>query len=223
VAALTHLPCVATIPRRGFFFWLRRNKLKRRPARTGFNQLRGRLLLTPPGAKVQIVGFTPAQRWDSSSRAVADLAIMLARAGRRTLVVDLHFSRPRQARLLGIKPGRGLADWLASGEALDGYVWPSELPELALLACERRKKPASHLPARRPLAAILPQLEKSWEFILIDAPAISDCWDLMLALPAESTLVITARRRQTRAGQVVQTALLAQSQHWNVAGVALQN
>ena len=223
VAALTHLPCVATIPRRGLFFWLRRNKLKRRPARTGFNQLRGQLLLTPPGAKVQIVGFTPAREGDSSSRAVADLAIMLARAGRRTLVVDLHFSKPRQARLLGIKPQRGLADWLASADPIDGYVWPSELPELALLACERRQQPASHLPARRPLATILPQLEKSWEFILIDAPAISGGWDLMLALPAASSLVITAWRCQTRASQVVQTAMLAQSQPWNVAGVALHD
>ena len=44
----------------------------------------------------------------------------------------------------------------------------------------------------------------------------------MLALPAESTLIITATRRRTRAHQVVQTALFAENQNWNVAGVALQ-
>ena len=223
VAALTNLPCVATIPRPGIFSWRRKNRLKRPPARTGFNLLRSRLLLTAPGAKVQIIGFTPAQKRESASQTVADLAIMLARAGRRTLVVDLHFSKPRQARLLRVKPRAGLAAWMASSDAIEEYIWPAELPELALLSCARRKKPAAGLPARRPLAGVFPQLQNSWEFILIDAPAISSCWDLMLALPAESSLVITARRRRTRARQVVQTALAAQNQNWNVAGVALQD
>jgi uncharacterized protein involved in exopolysaccharide biosynthesis len=222
VSALTNLPCVATIPRPGIFSWKGKNPLARPPARTGFNQFRSRLLLTAPGAKIQIIGFTPARKRESASQAVADLAIMLARAGRRTLVVDLHFSKPRQYSLLGIKPQRGLADWMASSDAIENFVWPAKMPELALLSCEPHKKLAGDLMARRPLARILPQFDNLWEFILIDAPAISSCWDLMLALPAESTLIITARRRRTRARQVVQTAFIAQNQNWNVAGVALQ-
>ena len=222
VAALTNLPCVATIPRPGFFSWRRKNRFIRPPARTGFNSLRGRLLLTAPGGKVQIIGFTPARRRESASQTVADLAIMLARAGHRTLVVDLHLSKPRHSRLLRIKPHSGLADWLTANDPIDKYIWPTELPGLALLACQRRKRPAADLMARRPLARIFPQLEKSWDFILIDAPAISSSWDLMLALPPEGTLIITARRRRTRARQVVQTALVAQNQNWHVAGVALQ-
>lgn len=222
VAALTNLPCVATIPRPGIFSWKGKNLFNRPPARTGFNPLRSRLLLAAPGAKVQIIGFTPARKRESASPVVADLALMLARAGHQTLVVDLHFSKPRQSRLLRIKLHSGLADWMASSDAIDKYIWPAELRGLALLSCEQRKKPAADLMARRPLARILPQLEKSWEFILIDAPAISSCWELMLALPTESTLIITARCRRTRARQVVQTALVAQNQNWNVAGVALQ-
>jgi Mrp family chromosome partitioning ATPase len=226
VTALTRLPCVATIPRPGLFAWRHKNRLIRPPARTGFNLLRSRLLLTAPGTKAQIIGFTPARKCDSASQTVADLAIMLARAGHRILVVDLHFSKPRQADLLRIKPHSahtGLADWMASSDAIDQYIWPSELGELGLLSCERCKTPAADLVTRRPLARVFPELEGSWEFILIDAPAISSCWDLMLALPAKSTLVITARHRRTRARQVVETALVARNQKWNVAGVALQS
>ena len=111
---------------------------------------------------------------------------------------------------------------MATGNALEDYVWPAELRELALLSCEPGKKPAGEVMARRPLAGILPQLNNAWDFILIDAPAISSCWNLMLALPAKHTLVITASLRRTRARHVVQTARIAQSQNWNVAGVALQ-
>ena len=222
VAGLTNLSCVTTLPQPGIFSWKGKNLLTQPRAPAGFDPFRSRLLLTARGAKMQIIGFTPARKRERASQVVADLAVMLARAGRRTLVVDLHFSKPRQASLLGIKPQRGLADWLDSNDALENYIWPAAMRELALLSCEPGKKPAGDLMARRPLARILPRLENSWDFILIDAPAISSCWDLMLALPAESTLIITATRRRTRAHQVVQTALFAENQNWNVAGVALQ-
>jgi Mrp family chromosome partitioning ATPase len=154
---------------------------------------------------------------------VARLAVMLARSGCRTLVVDLYLAKPRQARLLGIKPARGLADWAVSADPLDDYLWKSELGGLALLSCEPGKKPGAELLARRLLARMLPQLQNSWDVVLIDAPAIASCWDLALALPAGATLVITATRGATRAPQVIQTAGLARGQNWNLAGLVLDN
>ena len=177
VAALTNLPCVATIPGPGIFSWKGKNLLTQSPALAGFDPLRSRLLLATPGAKIQIIGFTPARKREY---ACGGWSLIWPHAGARetlrNLVVDLHFSKPRQIRVLGIKPQHGLADWMASSDAIEKYIWPAELrANGALLSCEPGKKPAVDLMARRPLAAILPQLEKSWDFILIDAPAISSC------------------------------------------------
>ena len=151
---------------------------------------------------------------------------MLTRAGRRVLVVDLNFSKPRQFELLGIKPQPGLAEWMASDRPLEEYVWSSEAPENASLALlswsPKLEPPTPDLLLRRPLAKILPRFGDMWDFIFIDAPAISSSWDLMLSLPPGNPVVITANRRGTRASQVSDTAIIAQSQSWNVAGVALQ-
>lgn len=224
VAALTSLPCLATTHRPEILPWHKKNHLlPQMPASPVFNPLRSRLLLAASDAKAQIIGFTPARKQETASQVVADLAKMLSRAGRRTLVVDLHYSKPRQFSLLGIKPQRGLAEWMASCNALEDYLWPAELEELALLSCEPNQEPVGDLATRRPLARVLPQFENSWDFILIDAPAIASCWDLMLTLPAGGTLIVTASRGRTRARQVVQTATFARDQNWTVAGVALQD
>ncbi|HEY4414578.1 MAG TPA: hypothetical protein VGO57_02710 [Verrucomicrobiae bacterium] len=221
VGVLTGLPCVATVPK-PFWFGRQKKLSVRRLNPAGFDPLRSNLLLAPAGGKIQVMGFTPSGRCESCSRLVADLAVMLARAGRRTLVVDLHFSRPRQARLLHIQPKSDLADWMASTSSIEEYICPSELPELGLLTCVDRKKAAVDLAGRRPLATILPQLQDKWDIILIDAPAIRSRWDLALALPAEGKLVMTANCRRARPKQVIETARQAQSQGWNLLGVALQ-
>ena len=220
VATLTNLPCVTTTRPAGIFS----RKIKNAPPREpGFNPLRNRMLLDAPEANLQIFGFTPARKREHASRTVADLALMLAGSGRRILVVDLNFSRPRQYKLLGIKPQYDLAEWMMSDRPIEGYIWPTELPELALLSWLPHKRPPTpELMLRRPLAKVLPDLRKAWDFIFIDAPPISCSWELMLTLPAGNPVVITARRGRTRASHVSLTASLAQSHAWNVAGVALQ-
>lgn len=223
VATLTNLPCVATTRPAGLFS----RKIKNaQPQSPGYNPLRSRLLLGGATEPLQIIGFTPARKKDYASRTVADIALMLTRAGRRVLVVDLNFSKPRQFELLGMKPQPGLADWMVSDRPLEEYVWLSEVPEnssLALLSWSPRMPPPTpDLLLRRPLAKILPRFGDMWDFIFIDAPAISSSWELMLSLPQGNPVVITANRRRTRAGHVSDTATIAQNQSWNVAGVALQ-
>jgi uncharacterized protein involved in exopolysaccharide biosynthesis/Mrp family chromosome partitioning ATPase len=221
VATLTNLPCVATTRPQGIFS----RKIKNTPPQSpGFNPLRSRLLLDASEATLQIIGFTPARKKEHASRTVADLALMLARARRRVLVVDLNFSKPRQFELLGMKPQPGLTDWIISDRPLEEYVWFGEVPELALLSWSPKMPPPTpDILLRRPLAKVLPRLGDTWDFIFIDAPAISSSWELMLSLPAGNPVVITANRRRTRAGQVSDTATIAQNQSWKVAGVALQD
>jgi Mrp family chromosome partitioning ATPase len=223
VATLTNLPCVATTRPHGIFSRKIRNAPPQSP---GYNPLRSQLLLDGAADPVQIIGFTPARKKDNSSRTVADLALMLTRAGRRVLVVDLNFSKPRQFELLGMKPQPSLADWMVSDEPLEEYVWLSDAHEnssLALLSWSPKLPPPTpDLLLRRPLAKILPRFGDMWDYIFIDAPAISTSWELMLSLPPGNPVVITADRRRTRASQVSDTASIAQNQSWNVAGVALQ-
>lgn len=220
VPTLTKLPCIATTHTTGMFSGKLRPAAPKAP---GFNPLRSRLLLDSEDENLQIIGFTPARKRERSSRTVVDLALMLARAGRRILVVDLNFTNPQQYELLRIKPQPGLAEWMASDRPIEEFIWPAEMPGLALLSCSPESPaPTPELLLRRPLAKALPRLEEMWDFILIDAPPISKSWELMLTLPAGRPVVITAKKSRTRASQVSHTASLAQNQSWNVAGVALQ-
>ena len=124
VAGLTNLSCVTTLPQPGIF--CRRGNLLTQPrAPAGFDPF-----LQPPvadrtaGAKMQIIGFTPARKRERASQVVADLAVMLARAGRRTLVVDLHFCITATSQPAGHQTATWLGRLAGSNDALENYIWP---------------------------------------------------------------------------------------------------
>ena len=175
----------------------------------------------PPGFCV--VGFTPVSSRQRSSVLVADLAVLLAQAGKRTLVVDLHFNDPRIARLLGVEVKGGIEKWIQSKEPLSGYLGRSSDRGLAVFSASRRSRNLADQISRRPLAAEWKTLEADWDFVLIDAPCILSDWSLNLTLPAGEPLILTADFRRTNLDMLRQTLSHASGPRWQVEGAVLTN
>lgn len=191
------------------------------PAALGF--LRSRLVqLGMTDSDNTIIGFVPAQPGENCSQLVADLAILLAQAEKRTLVIDLHLWEPRQAGLLGITPKNGFADWLSARDDIGNYISYSALRELALLAPGNSSQDLDDLLASHPLLRAMPELLKNWDYILIDAPAITADWSLTMTLPSDSPMIIGANYGKTTIEVLTETVRRAKSHDWPLLGVVLQ-
>jgi uncharacterized protein involved in exopolysaccharide biosynthesis/Mrp family chromosome partitioning ATPase len=223
VETLTGLPCLAALPRPRRASRGPRHIFTHAPFPLGLGFLRSWLIRSALGNNAaRIVGFAPVSPDFSSSRTVADLAILLAEAEKRTLVVDLHLDHPAQPRLLGVTHAR-LAAWLASDDPVEDYIGYTTVRELAVLAAERRVPGVENLLSRRPLSETLPGILDKWDFILIDAPAITTDSALMLTLPAGSPLLLAADARRSRAESILQAARHARGPRWALDGVVLLN
>ncbi len=224
VEQLTSLPCLALLPK---FAQPATGKRTAREAEysAGLGFLGNWLLRgqATTDRRQFIIGITPAKREQSCSELVANLAVLLVQAEKKTLVVDLHVSSPRQEHLLGIAATRGLGEWLVADEPLESHITYSTVRELALLPPGRIGTSLDDLLLRRSLAAALLDLVGRWDFILIDCPAVLYDWNAMLALPSGSPLVITADYKTTTADDVVHTARHARGPKWDVLGVVLQD
>jgi len=217
------VPCLAALPRR---LPLARGAAKknvfdhpRYPVGLGF--LCSHLLAEHVPGTGCVFGFTPAGASRRPSSLVADLAILLAQAEKKTLVVDLHLASPRVAQTLGITVKKGLLGWLASDEPPGEFITYSAVRELAVFSPEKSARDVDDLLSRRPLITIMPELAAHWDFILIDSPAILSDWSLTLALPPGSPLIITAVYLRTRTNTLRQTLAHTRGPRWKVNGVVL--
>jgi Mrp family chromosome partitioning ATPase len=86
-----------------------------------FRMLRSTLDASP-GLDRRSVMVTSAFAAEGKSTTAANLAVAMARAGRRVVLVDLDLRRPRLEKLFGLRPGPGVTDVLLEKARLEDAV-----------------------------------------------------------------------------------------------------
>lgn len=141
-------------------------------------------------------------RKEGRSYVAANLAVVFAQLGERTLLIDADLRAPRQHVIFNL-PGRiGLSSVLAGRADRDDAVAPvPALGPLSVLPAGACPPNPQELLLRPAMAALLDELEPHFDVILFDTPPAVRYADAQsLAYRAGSALVI-ARRNHTRVGE----------------------
>lgn len=163
-------------------------------AQPGLSFLRNLMMRSGLGVREsRFFVFTQIGKQEDQSIWVARLALMLAKAQLRTLVVDLSFSGSRMAEILGAQPKKSLVQWFHDDDSLKDYVSYSVLQELAVLHPGTPKEPEELLISRRPLAQALDELGSEWDYVLILSPSVMGDFQRLLAVPQDSIMIGLAR------------------------------
>ena len=156
---------------------------------------------------------------------VADLAVLLAEAEKKVLVIDLDFLNPRLSDVLGIPcPDKGgLYQWLQDEKSLKGCVTFSVIRELSLLSPGGDLRSLQNLMARRSLDDALGTEGKAWDYILINCPDLVGQNELPLALPTGRRVILVAEHGKTTIGDSQKTIQIVRQNGWKIHGMILRN
>ncbi len=140
--------------------------------------IRTQLLFSTKNRDHQVIQITSPNGGDGKSTVTANLAVALAKANKRVVLVDCDFRKPRVHRIFAIpNPEVGLASVVADVADLGDAVRTSEIENLSLLPCgPRPANPAELLTSPR-FKEILADLRSSYDYVLLDTPpvlAVSD-------------------------------------------------
>jgi protein-tyrosine kinase len=114
--------------------------------------------------------FAPVRPEIGSTTVLLNVAVVAARQGRRTLVVDANLRRPGVAARLGLTPSPGLMEVLAADCSIDEATRPTELERLYALTAGQSGPLLADV---RTLHDLLGGLRERFDFVLIDGPR----WD----------------------------------------------
>jgi capsular exopolysaccharide synthesis family protein len=178
------------------------------PGSEAFRALRTNVLSAASTHGVKTIVVTSAHDGEGKSATVANLAVVLARAGKRVTVVSADLRRPRLHLFFGSKGTLGLAD------VLGGRVPASQTLEDVTLATSPwiepsgfrlRLLPSGHVPedpaellATETLEKLLEALATASDMVLIDAPPVLPVTDaLIVARVADGVLYVIGPRSST--------------------------
>ena len=136
---------------------------------------------------------------EGRSYVAANLAVVFAQLGERTLLVDADLRSPRQHRIFNVSDRVGLAAVL-SGRADRGAVAPvREFGRLSLLAAGAPPPNPQELISRpAALAGFLRELWHDFDVILLDTPPAKFYADALSVAHRAGSAVVIARKDHTR-------------------------
>ena len=122
--------------------------------------------------------ITSADGTAGKSAALANLAVVMAQAGDRVIVVDGDLRRPQQHEIFGVANNKGLSNWLTERGAPP--LQKTTIDNLQVLTAGAVvANPVALLSAKR-LAEVLTELRALADYVLCDAPPVLAVTDAAL-------------------------------------------
>ncbi|MHC1719607.1 MAG: CpsD/CapB family tyrosine-protein kinase [Clostridiaceae bacterium] len=150
------------------------------PVAEAYRTLRTNIQYSSIDKKVQVVCVTSSGPSEGKSTIAANLAIVTAQAGKRTLLIDCDQRKPRQHKIFSISNLTGLSNLLADETGFAEAVQKTEIDNLMLLPAGTRPPNPSELLSSEKMKNFIGTLREKLDFIIIDTPPLLMVTDAQL-------------------------------------------
>jgi polysaccharide biosynthesis transport protein len=172
------------------------------PRAEAFRQLRTNLQFVDVDVPRKVIVVTSAMPAEGKTTTVTNLAIALASAGSRVLLIEGDLRRPKVADLLGIERTVGLTSVLSGRLRADQVIQPWAGGMFDVLASGPLPPNPSELLASAQMEALLTELRSVYDVVLLDTPPLLPVTDAAAVAPATDGAILVCRFRQTSRSQV---------------------
>ena len=171
----------------------------RSPHAEQYRSLRTRLLHAGERRRVQAVVITSAGVMEGKTVTALNLAWLLAQTdGVRALLIDGDLRHPCAAEYLDIDAPVGLSEVLAGEAKLDETIVRLEPAGLHLLPGGRAHDNAPEMLSGPKFSAVLAELRRQFDFIIIDAPPLGIFTDATVLVGRADAALVVVRAGRTR-------------------------
>ena len=160
-----------------------------------YRGLRTQLYFSTQGRGHQVIQVTSPNPGDGKSTLAANLAASIAQSGKRAVLIDCDFRKPRVHKIFDLpSTGEvGLAGVIAGEAPIQAAVRPSGLPNLDLLPCGPRPANPAELLTSPQFQEALDELRRAYDFVIVDTPPLLAVSDPAVVAPRVDGVILTFR------------------------------
>jgi polysaccharide biosynthesis transport protein len=171
---------------------------------------------------VKVIGVTSTFPNEGKSTISCNLAMLMADAGKRVILLDADLRNPNLARSLHTRPAVGLIELLSGKITLEQAISSEPNTHLTLLPVVL-EEPLAHVDeilSSQIFENLINQLRQLYDYVIVDLPPVAPVVDVRAVLPVIDSLVFIMEWGSARIG-AAQNYLAAPEIRERLLGVAL--
>lgn len=168
-------------------------------AAESFRTIRAAITLGSRGDRFRLLAVTSSMPAEGKSTIAANLAIVIAQTGLRTLLVDADLRRPSVHHGFEVEGATGLVAYLSGkAAALDEVAQRTEVPHLDVVCCGSTPSQPSELLSSRRMTEFIQEAGRQYDRVVIDCPPISAVSDPLIVASQVDGVVLVAKFNKVR-------------------------
>lgn len=170
----------------------------------------------------RLFAVTSSVPGEGKSTVSCNLAVALARAGSRVLLVDGDLRRGTQHKLFNVNNELGLTTYLQGGtDTIDTMMSATDVENLTLMPSGApMQNPIPFLHAER-FHALLRDLRGWYEYVIVDLPPVKSAADPLIVAPLADAVLLVTAASQTRKDDVTYAKRMIRSVNAKMVGCVL--
>lgn len=166
-------------------------------ASEAFRGIRTGLLFSSADRAPQTILITSSGPSEGKTICSVNLAITMAQAGSRVILIDCDMRRPRIHKMFGTGKDVGISNILVGAGSLSDAFIPTGIENLDVLPCGPLPPNPSEILGSKKMMLLLEHLKKKYNRIILDTPPITAVTDTLVLVPSVDGVMTVVRAGET--------------------------
>jgi capsular exopolysaccharide synthesis family protein len=174
ITAITSLPVIGVIgkSKEAKESYLVVDKYPNSLTTEAFRVIRTNLSFYTSKSPSKIVLLTSTHPSEGKTFCAANIACILAKTKKKTILIDFDLHKPKQANAFNLKNDIGVSTFLAGKSSVNEIIQETPIENLHIILSGPRTPNASELIHEPALQDLIEELKKRYEYILLDTPPV---------------------------------------------------
>lgn len=187
-----------------------------------FRSIRTSLLLSSADSPPHTVLVTSSHSGEGKTTIAANLAIVLAQGGHRTVIVDTDVRSPGLWERFGVLDSPvGLVEYLAGQVPLEQVLFDTVVPGLRFIPAGSEAPNPAELVGSRKMAELIRVLAEQFDHVILDGPPVLPVADSLMMSRCVDGVIMVTRIHRTEKRAIRDAMQRLQGVHASVLGVVV--
>lgn len=187
-----------------------------------YNAIRTKLMFTGKGEKCPVFAVTSSMTHDGKTTNAVNLAISIAFAGKKVLLIDGDMRKPTVYRYFNVDNANGLSEILA-GLTNEVHIRKTDVDNLHILSSGLVPPNPAELFSSKQMDTLLEYVRKYFDFVIIDTPPINVVTDAATIAEKVTGYVYVVQSGKNHFFEVSYGLSVIQEMGGNVVGIVLND